>query len=81
MKGKPPLTKTHKTNRLEWAKKYMSWKAEWNPVVFSYEKQWNLDGPDGFHSYWHDLRKETNFFQTTMRWTICDDIGCFWIKL
>ena len=23
MKGKPPLTKAHKTNRLEWAKKYV----------------------------------------------------------
>ena len=32
MKGKPPLTKVHKNNCLEWAKKYMSWKAEWNSV-------------------------------------------------
>jgi len=37
MKGKP-LTKAHKINRLEWAKKYMSWKAEWNSDVSRDEK-------------------------------------------
>jgi hypothetical protein len=39
---------------------------EYNPFFilgyFLGRKKFNLDGPDGFHSYWRDLRKEPIFF-------------------
>lgn len=31
-------------------------------VVYSDARKFNLDGPDGFTGYWHDLRKEPVYF-------------------
>ena len=53
----PPLPKNHKDNRLTFAREHMPWKK----VVFTDEKKFNLDGPDGYKYYFHDLRKEERF--------------------
>lgn len=42
---------------------HASWTDEWLSVVFSDEKNWDLDEPDGLHYHWHDLRKEPQLFK------------------
>ena len=57
MKVKPTLTEKQKRNRLEFAKDHVTWTDDWNNVVFTDEKKWNLDGPDGYNYYWQNLNK------------------------
>jgi hypothetical protein len=40
---------------MEFGRKFMHMNKEWNNVVFSDEKKFNLDDPNGFSSYSHDL--------------------------
>ena len=62
-KTTPALIAKHKKMHIDWVKRKVTWtKEKWETAVFSDEQKFNLDGPDGFQSYWHDLRKENQLF-------------------
>lgn len=63
-KHHPKWKQTHINNRLSWAKEHMSWMTEWTSVIFSDEKKFNLDGPDGYQYYWHYLKNAEQFYST-----------------
>ena len=57
------MTKQHMEKRMDWAEPKLTWNDEtWRHIIFSDEKKFNLDGPDGFHYDWHDLNKEFQFY-------------------
>lgn len=58
---KPSLTPNHKANRLDFAVEHVHWRNEWDSVLFSDEKKFNLDGPDSFQYYWHNKRFQEEY--------------------
>ena len=62
LKPKPKLTFEHKINRLNWSRLHMSFGEKWRQIIFSDEKKFNLDGPDGYKYYWYDLRREPKYY-------------------
>ncbi|VDO62344.1 unnamed protein product [Heligmosomoides polygyrus] len=60
MRCAPFITAANRQNRLLFARQNIS--TDWSKIVWSDEKKFNCDGPDGFRNYWHDLRKEKLLF-------------------
>ncbi|GMF17848.1 unnamed protein product [Phytophthora lilii] len=55
-----PLSTEYKRAREAWAWDMVLSKdpvRSWEAIVFSDEKKWNIDGPDGFQNYWRDIRR------------------------
>lgn len=55
--AEPAMKKRHKDQRVAWAADRALWDdSDWAAVVFSDEKKWNCDGPDGMRYQWEDTR-------------------------
>ena len=59
---RPKLAAENVSDRKAFAQGHITWQNQWKNIIFSDEKAFNLDGPDGWSSYWHDLRKEEIVF-------------------
>lgn len=56
MKRKPKMSLANIQGRLNFADNYIHWTKEWQKIFFSYEKQFNLNGPDGLARFAHQKR-------------------------
>lgn len=60
-KSVPHMLKRHKKQRRLWCGKMAAKDAAyWDRVIFSDEKRFLIDGPDGGFGFWHDTRTKHN---------------------
>jgi transposase len=81
-KKKPPISEDNKARRLVWARDRMHWTEQWKKIIWTDEKKFNSDGPDGYGYYWHDIRKEEEYLSrryqggpSVMVWTGFGTVG------
>ena len=51
------ITRKNAVTRLKCATEKVSWGIEWEKIIYSDEKKFNMDSPDCWCHYWHDLEK------------------------
>ena len=56
LKSGPKLKNIHKSDRMVWAQSHMTFGQKWRRVILSDEKKFNLDGPDSYKYYWHNIK-------------------------
>ncbi|OQR89886.1 hypothetical protein ACHHYP_05967 [Achlya hypogyna] len=61
-KATPKLTPRHEQARVKFAQDQVTCRRDWTAVIFSDEKKFNLDGPDGWQYYWHKLGTEEHVY-------------------
>jgi transposase len=59
IRRRPKLTEQHKADRLTFARQRLSEKFDFSTTVFSDEKKFRMDGPDGWNYFWAALGDKT----------------------
>jgi hypothetical protein len=58
------LKQIHKLERVEFARAFINNYESWCKTIFKDEKKFNLDNPDYYQYYWHDLKKKKEWYKT-----------------